>query len=511
MAREKGLQWRADIPARLPAVMGDRTRLQQVVLNLISNAVKFTERGGISLWADLGKEEVLVAITDSGVGIALAEQEVIFDEFRRSERTSRRGYGGMGLGLAISRRIVDLHGGKIGVISSGADGAGSTFYFTLPIFEWPGEADERPDSRLDAVLLLTDDPDRSDALSVHLKGRGFRLETLAVRDGEDWISQVIAAPPAAVVLDYEPATESGWRALQALKLNPATSDIPVLFYSLFEGQNTGAVLALDYLAKPIGSHDLGQALRRQGIDGESVNAKTVLIVDDEPGMVDLHSRIVEGSIPGCRVLTAANGLQALSVMQQNRPDMVLLDLMMPEMDGFTVLQKMREAPSTRSTPVIILTAQVLTQEDVARLQNGVTAVLGKGLFTTAEVLAQVELALTRSKRLGSEGQRLARAVMAYLHQHFAEPVDREVLAQHFAVNERYLTRCFHQEMGIPPIAYLNRYRIRRACALLEGGDTTITDVAMMTGFSDSAYFARVFQRETGVTPSAYRRRARAAT
>jgi signal transduction histidine kinase/DNA-binding response OmpR family regulator len=511
MARGKGLQWRADIPPRLPSVMGDRTRLQQVVLNLVSNAVKFTERGLVSLWAELGKDEVLVAVTDSGVGIALAEQEVIFDEFRRSERTARRGYGGMGLGLAISRRIIDLHGGKIGVISTGADGAGSTFYFTVPILEWPEEADARPDSRLDTVLLLTERPERAETLSAHLRGKGFNVETLTLKEGEDGVAQIVAAPPAAVVLDYEPATEAGWRVMQALKLNPATADIPVLFYSLFEGQDAGAMLALDYIPKPIGSRDLGLALRRQGIDCDSKSAKTILIVDDEPGMVDLHSRIVEANLPGCRVLTADNGRHALVAMQQNRPDLVLLDLMMPEVDGFTVLQKMRESEMTRATPVIVLTAQVLTGEDVARLQGGVTAVLGKGLFTATEVLAQIELALTRSKRLGNEGQRLARAVMAYLHEHYAEPIDREDLAQRFAVNERYLTRCFHQEMGIPPIAYLNRYRVRRACALLEGGGMSITDVAMSTGFSDSAYFARVFQRETGVTPSAYRRGERSAT
>lgn len=505
MAREKGLSWRADIPPRLPSVMGDRTRLQQVVLNLVTNAVKFTERGQISLWAELSREEVLVAVTDSGMGIPLAEQEVIFDEFRRSERTTSRGYGGMGLGLAISRRIVELHGGKIGVISTGADGAGSTFYFTIPIYEWPEEADARPDSRLDTVLLLTEQPGRAQTLSQHLRGRGFTVETLVVREGEDWLGQITAAPPAAAVLDYEPATESGWRAVQALKLNPTTADIPVLFYSLFESQNAGAMLALDYLPKPIAESELSAALQRQGIDCDSKTAKTILIVDDEPGMIDLHARMVEASLPNCRILSAQNGLQALAAMQQNRPDLVLLDLMMPQMDGFTVLQKMREAESTRGTPVIVLTAQVLTQADIARLQSGVTAVLGKGLFSAAEVLTQVELALTRSKRLGSEGQRLARAVMAYLHEHYAEQIDREELARYFAVNERYLTRCFHQEMGIPPIAYLNRYRVRRACQMLEAGGMSITDVALSTGFSDSAYFARVFQRETGVTPSAYRR------
>ncbi len=230
-------------------------------------------------------------------------------------------------------------------------------------------------------------------------------------------------------------------------------------------------------------------------------------------MVELHTRIVGANIAPAQVLTARNGVEALAQMQQlsaagNPPDLVLLDLMMPEMDGFTVLQKIREMESTRCTPVIVLTAQILGQEDIARLQGGVTAVLGKGLFNAPEIFGQIEQALRRSKRVGTEGQRLARSVMAYLHAHYTESIDREELAQHFAVNERYLTRCFHHEMGVPPIAYLNRYRVRRACILLEQDTMSITDIALVTGFSDSAYFARVFQRETGVTPSAFRRRLR---
>ena len=131
------------------------------------------------------------------------------------------------------------------------------------------------------------------------------------------------------------------------------------------------------------------------------------------------------------------------MMAQTRPDLVLLDLMMPEMDGFAVLEAMREDERTRSIPVIVLTAQLLRQEEMARLQQGVAAVLGKELFTPAEVLAQVEAALARTKRLGSEPQRLVRLAMAYIHEHYTEPISREDLAQHFCVNERYLTRCFH--------------------------------------------------------------------
>ncbi len=196
MVRDKRLSWRSEVPVVLPVVMGDRTRLQQVILNLISNAVKFTEEGGVTLWAEVGKDEVVIAVSDTGMGIPSAEQEVIFDEFRRSERTTQRGYGGMGLGLAVSRRLVELHHGKIGVISSGADRAGSTFYFTLPVLEWPDETEAQPDSRLGVVLLLTERPVQAGNLANHLAGRGFEVETLTVSEGENWLEQIVAAPRA---------------------------------------------------------------------------------------------------------------------------------------------------------------------------------------------------------------------------------------------------------------------------------------------------------------------------
>jgi AraC-like DNA-binding protein len=141
-----------------------------------------------------------------------------------------------------------------------------------------------------------------------------------------------------------------------------------------------------------------------------------------------------------------------------------------------------------------------------RLQKGVAAVLGKGLFEQAEVLAQVEAALSRSgKRLGGEAQRVARMAMAYIHERYTEPISREQMARDLNVNERYLTRCFGQETGLTPIAYLNRYRIRQARVLIDRGCLSMTEVALACGFSDSSYFGRVFQKEVGLSPTEYRR------
>jgi signal transduction histidine kinase/DNA-binding LacI/PurR family transcriptional regulator/AraC-like DNA-binding protein len=505
MARERGLAWQSDIPTELARVLGDRTRLQQVALNLVSNAIKFTEQGAVSLWVDVGRRNVVVAVSDTGMGIPVDEQESIFDEFRQSDRSARRGYGGMGLGLAISRRLVELHGGYIGLLSSGTDGAGSTFYFTLPIMASVEDEPQRPIDRDQVVLLLTERAGEAAHLQDHLTRRGFEVETLSIDEHPNWLAQIVMSPPGAVVLDYEPAAERGWELMQLLKLNPATREIPVLFCTISDDQDSGAVLALDYLAKPVNDEALMRALARLGIACESDQRQTVLVVDDEPSILDLHARIIRSHVPDCRVLKAHNGVAALAVMAETRPDLVLLDLMMPEMDGFDVLQAMQDNERMRGVPVIVLTAQILTREDMARLQQGVAAVLSKEIFTQAEVLAQVTATLAHSKRLGSETQRVVRQAMAYIHEHYAEPISRADLAGHLAVNERYLTRCFRQETGVTPIDYLLRYRVRKARALLEQGHLNVTEVAMTTGFSDSSYFGRVFQREVGVAPSAYKR------
>jgi YesN/AraC family two-component response regulator len=282
--------------------------------------------------------------------------------------------------------------------------------------------------------------------------------------------------------------------------------VPVVFYSLLEDQAGGSVLGLDYLTKPIGSVALLRALERQGVQANDCQGgRTILVVDDEPGILELHARIVQSHVPGCQVLKASDGQMALEVMEQQRPNLMLLDLMMPKMDGFALLEAMRARESLRDVPVIVLSAQTLTGPDMARLQQGVAAVLGKGLFSAVEVLAQIEDTLGRHKRLGSETQRLVRQIMAYIHENYATPLTRQELATHFGLSERHLNRCFRQETGVSLMTYFNRYRVKQAKALLKEGNQNITEIALDVGFFDSSYFGRVFRREVGVSPSAYRR------
>jgi YesN/AraC family two-component response regulator len=279
--------------------------------------------------------------------------------------------------------------------------------------------------------------------------------------------------------------------------------IPVMFYAA--SQDSGSVLELDYMTKPIQIDELQRVLGRQWSAGQAAETRTFLVVDDEPNTLEMNARIVQSHSPTSQILKAHDGCEALEILRRSVVDLVLLDLMMPEMDGFGVLEAMREQDTTRDIPVIVLTGKLLTEADMARLNHGVARVLSKGLFTVDETLAHVSAALEHKRRLSSEAQRLVRRAMAYLHEHYDEPVSRRDIAQHVGMAEDHLTHCFRQELGTTPIAYLNRYRINQAKRLLKESEQNITEIAFAVGFSDSGYFSRVFRRETGTSPEAFRR------
>jgi AraC-like DNA-binding protein len=503
LAREKGLSWEIEIPGQLPVVLGDRVRLSQVLLNLVSNAIKFTDQGSVNLKVQPGSEIISILVCDTGLGIPEVEQAKIFDEFWQSERTIQFGWGGMGLGLAISKKLVELHGGTIGVRSSGIHGTGSTFFFTLPIMKEMISPLPEENERSKIVLLLTENPDRVELVSEFLLGRGFEVDVLTVHNEIDWITGVINSPPGAIVLDFEPAFDRGWDLMRILKENRHTQNIPVVFFSLLEKKSGGAILEFDYLTKPIGSAELARAIKRHGISSKSRQDTLILVVEDDPPLLDLHVRVIQSHFPDCQLLKARNGREALDVMQINPPDLVILDLMMPEIDGFGVIENMRNHEHTRNIPIIVITAQILTCQEMDRLQHGVAAVLGKGVFSVDEVLSQIETALCKNKQLGCQAQQVVRQAMAFIHEHYSEQITRDDLAKYVAVSPRYLTRCFREETGLTPITYLNRYRMNRAKYLLEKGDKTITEVAIAVGFSNSNYFGRVFHRDVGVSPSEY--------
>ncbi len=395
LAADKGLTWSASIPENGPWVLGDQTRLRQVALNLVNNAIKFTTSGEISLKVETSDNKVTVTVHDTGLGIPLEDQDIIFSEFSRSERSIQLGYKGLGLGLAICKRLIELHDGTIDVKSTGKVGEGSTFSFTLPT--------------------------------------------------------------------VQPSEE------QATNLGDFGSEEQIV------------------------------------TEENGSTAFTILVVDNEPNTLDLHTRIVLSHSLSNRVLKARNGKEALDLLEQEAIDLVLLDLQMPEMDGFEVMEKMRANEQTKNTPVIVVTGQALTEAEMTRLNRGVASVLEKGLFNLDETVSHISLALERKHRLSGEAQRLVRKAMAFIHEKYAEPISRTDIARHVSIAEDYLTFCFRQELGTTPIKYLQRYRINRAKGLLQESANSITEIAHRVGFSDSGYFSRIFHRETGMSPEEFRR------
>jgi signal transduction histidine kinase/DNA-binding response OmpR family regulator len=507
MALDKGLTWESNLPESGPWVWGDQTRLRQVVLNLISNAIKFTSSGSVYLRLVENPASVSITVQDTGMGIPLDEQQFIFDEFRRSERSIERGYGGLGLGLAICKRLVEMHGGSISVHSIGEEGSGSTFSFTLPTVRPQLDQDQVLDRLLPAepiVLIFTNRPSTCERLCDRLYQRGFNVQIASIQDEYDWRSQLGTQPPETIIVDVSTDPALGWQVLKKIKGSQALSGIPVMFFST--SQFEGSLFALDYITKPIEISELTKALDQHWLMADASRAtRNILVVDDEPDTLEMHARVVQAHSASNRVLKASNGKEALELLNREIVDLVLLDLQMPEMDGFEVIEAMRGMESTRKIPVIVVTGKVLTETEMGRLNQGVAAVLAKGLFSFEETIAHISTALEQKRRISEDAKRLVRLAMVYLHENYSESISRRDLAKHVGITEDHLTFCFRQELGITPIVYLQRYRINQAKRLLKDSYQSITEIAFNVGFSDSGYFSRIFRREVGMPPEMFRR------
>lgn len=507
LAADKGLEWEASLPETGPWVWGDKTRLRQVALNLINNAIKFTTVGRVEMKLMDNGDSVTVKVSDTGLGISPDEQQAIFDEFRQSERSVSKGFGGLGLGLAISKRLIETHGGSIAVQSTGEEGAGSTFSFTLPTIQPRPEKLHLPEKNLTEkhnVALLTNLAETSKKLFEELNRRGFKVKMILIHRGLDCFSQLNELLPDTIILDMSTDSALGWEVLKELKVSQTLARIPVLFYS--SSDPNGSLMEMNYLTKPIELSELTRALNQHWLLSDTTRSvRTILVVDDEPNTLEMHARIVQAHSSANRVLKAHNGKEALEILHREIIDLVLLDLQMPEMDGFEVLDVMRSMENTRKIPVIVLTGKDLSASDMARLNKGVAAVLGKGLFSIDETITHITTALENKRRISGEAQRLVRSAMAFIHENYADEISRRDIAQHIGISEDHLTFCFRQELGTTPIEYLHRYRINQAKRLLIESQETITEIAQKVGFSDSGYFSRIFRRGTGMTPETFRR------
>jgi GAF domain-containing protein/DNA-binding response OmpR family regulator len=407
LVKDKPVKLEQDVPQDLPTVMADQTRVRQIILNLVSNAAKFTEKGSVRLSMVAMPKEVMISVTDTGIGIPADKMEHIFEEFTQVDASTTRKYGGTGLGLAITRKFVELHKGRIWVESQ--MGVGSTFNFTLPREQAEPEAPVTLPADLEArgagkklILCIDDDPGVITLYKRYLEKQAYQV--IGVIDPTKAVEEAKRLLPYAITLDVMMPQKDGWDVLAELKKTPEISNTPILVCSIIQDKTRGFSLgAADYLVKPITEDELRRALDR--VKRDRVVDK-ILVVDDEPSALQLLKRILTAQ-PQYTVLEATGGAQALAVVQSERPDLVLLDLMMPEIDGFTVLETLKVNPETRDIPVIVVTAKEITKEDRERLNGKMAALYNKGMFTAEQLLADISTALqTMNGEMLREGKKI---------------------------------------------------------------------------------------------------------
>ena len=379
MVKSERLRLMKAMEAGLPPLSTDQDKLKQILINLLSNAIKFTEAGTITVTARQRDGHVEIAVADTGIGIPEEALELIFEEFRQVDSSSTRKYSGTGLGLSISRHLARLLDGDIIVKST--IGVGSTFTLTIPLRYEPALAAtrgivaaprEEPAAVPEAskvVLAIDDNPDAIYLLRENLTEAGYCV--VGALSGEEGLQKAREFRPFAITLDILMPHKDGWEILRELKADAATQDIPIIVVSIVDNKHLGYRLgAFDYLLKPFDREAILAALARipphQG---------RLLVVDDDPQVVDLVRQLLEGE--PYEVVAAADGLEALEAIAQKRPDVILLDLLMPRMDGFAVIDRLQQDPQDRQIPVIVLTAKTLTAAEHAVLEQSVLTVIQK--------------------------------------------------------------------------------------------------------------------------------------
>lgn len=381
-----------DCEKEVGSLYADQTKIRQILLNLLSNACKFTQNGRVHLrvWRqrERGGEELVCAVADSGIGMTVQEVERLFQPFTQADASTTRKYGGTGLGLAISKRFCQMMGGDISVEST--PGAGSVFTMRLPVHH-------RHDSSLDrtnaiareqsghryALLAIDDDATARDLVRRFMEREGYSVHTAA--SGAQGLDLARKIKPDAITLDVLMPEMDGWSVLAELKADPELADIPVVMLTMVDDQQMGYALgASDYMIKPIDRDRLATMLRRYRCADPPCS---LLLVEDDEDTRVMMRRMLERE--GWLVEEAENGRVALEKAAQKAPELVLLDLMMPEMDGFQFIDAFRRDARWKEVPVIVVTAKELELEEKRRLAVKVDTILQKGAFSRAELLQQV--------------------------------------------------------------------------------------------------------------------------
>ena len=381
LADRKDLTVQFDVPPL--TIVADRGRVRQILYNLVSNAIKFTPAGGtIRIRGEELATSFRLAVSDTGVGIAPEDLTTIFEEFRQVGADEER-EGGTGLGLALAQRLIHAHGGQIEVDST--VGRGTSFTVTMPKLSLPqastagpailplpvGDAAGRRD-----ILLVEDDPSAVRLLREYLEPMGYVLRCAS--DGEQGLAMAREDPPMAILLDVLVPRLDGWEVLRRLKADEVLRDVPVVMVTVVDEREVGLALgAVDYLVKPVQRGALLSCLARLGLqepaDGQLAR---ILAVDDEPAALDLIGGILSGT--GIDVLRANGGREAIDIARRGDVDLVICDLLMPDLDGFGVVAELKADATTASIPILICTSHDLSDDEKARLHGQILGIVAKG-------------------------------------------------------------------------------------------------------------------------------------
>jgi signal transduction histidine kinase/CheY-like chemotaxis protein len=381
----------------------DPMRLRQILLNLLSNACKFTKQGEVALRVKKvvdGRSWIEFAVSDTGIGMTPEQQAKLFEEFTQADSSTARKFGGTGLGLAICRKLARMMGGDVTVTSE--QGKGSVFTARLPATADPparnpaGLDDGRP-SGADCVLVIDDDATARELIADHLKADGFSVVTAA--GGVEGLKLAKELRPIAITLDVMMPDLDGWSVLAALRQDAELAEIPVIMVTIVDEHRRGVALgAAGYLTKPIDRERLHRVIGRYR---SSSRPTRILVVDDD----QIQRERVLGWLEGQHwvVQEAGNGREALARLREGNPDLILLDLMMPEMDGFAVVAALQKEPAWRDIPVIVITSRDLTASDRDRLNSGVQTVLVKDTFRPTELVERIRRLIDTKQPVSSRG------------------------------------------------------------------------------------------------------------
>ncbi|MFH0299729.1 response regulator [Bradyrhizobium sp. 31Argb] len=412
LAKKTGNALMVNCADEVGTIHSDLTKVRQILFNLLSNACKFTRNGTITLTAlrdttDAG-DGIEFQVRDTGIGMTPDQQAKVFEAFTQADESTNRAYGGTGLGLAITKSFCLLLGGDVTLTSEA--GKGTTFVVRLPAVtraapdtatptlekRSPGLQVAEPE-HAPIVLVVDDDPNARELLCRHLQRGGYAVRTAA--NGEEAMQLARTLKPDVVTLDVLMPQMDGWAVLSAMKEDAALAEIPVIMVTIVDNQSIGFSLgAADYLIKPINRDQLVRAVEKCCPRGEP---RHVLIVEDDAPTSELMGRALREI--DCMVTQAENGRVGLERLNEASPDAILLDLMMPEMDGFEFVARLRAESRWRRIPVIVVTAKALTAEDLARLNGQVQHLVHKGEFSGKAVLAALdELVPRHAPRAGPE-------------------------------------------------------------------------------------------------------------